>query len=375
MKHIIVLFIALMGCLCLNAEVRIHMEKEAGVYKVPCQVNGLKIKFIFDTGAAIVSISSSYANMMLANGYLEETDITGVSKSILADGSVVENLVVNLREVKIGGLTLKDVTAYIVTSQNAPLLLGQSVIQRLGKVSIDGEYLVVHDSNIYTEEEIDKFYEKAIEYYDKNLYSEALKYFKIVYEHLGEETSPWILLYLGVCYYHQGDEQSELNCFYKAIEIDCGENEDAVLFNVYSKITSQLFLKQDYNKALENAKLMEEYSVDMIQKAESHLSLCEIYKQLGKFSEGLLYSNKSIEEYEQYAKKTRLSPSQSWYYMRALIEKGHSLIELSKYEEAINAYQTGKKILEQYKTYEFYHDMLDEYNISLSECYEKLANH
>ena len=39
MKHIIVLFIALMSCLCLNAEVRIQMEKEAGVYKVPCKEN------------------------------------------------------------------------------------------------------------------------------------------------------------------------------------------------------------------------------------------------------------------------------------------------------------------------------------------------
>lgn len=101
MKNIIVLLIVLMSCLCVNAEVRIHMEKEAGVFKVPCQVNGLKIKFIFDTGAAIVSISSSYAEMMLANGYLEESDFTGVSKSVLADGSVIENLVVNLREVKI----------------------------------------------------------------------------------------------------------------------------------------------------------------------------------------------------------------------------------------------------------------------------------
>ena len=79
MKHIIVLLIALMSCICVNAEVRIHMEKEAGVYKVPCQVNGLKMKFIFDTGAANVCISLTYAEMMLENGYLDESDFRGMS--------------------------------------------------------------------------------------------------------------------------------------------------------------------------------------------------------------------------------------------------------------------------------------------------------
>ena len=41
MKNIFVLVIAQMGCLCMNAEVRIHMDKDTGIYKVPCQIKSM----------------------------------------------------------------------------------------------------------------------------------------------------------------------------------------------------------------------------------------------------------------------------------------------------------------------------------------------
>ena len=39
--------------------------------------------------------------------------------------------------INFGGLELTNVRASVVKSQNAPLLLGQSVLQRLGKIEID----------------------------------------------------------------------------------------------------------------------------------------------------------------------------------------------------------------------------------------------
>ncbi len=55
----------------------IIMEKKGGVYYVPCKVNGLGLKFIFDTGAGDVSISYAEAIFMLKNGYLSESDLGG----------------------------------------------------------------------------------------------------------------------------------------------------------------------------------------------------------------------------------------------------------------------------------------------------------
>ena len=39
------------------AQVTIQMQEENGVYKIPCEVNGLRMNFIFDTGASNVCIS------------------------------------------------------------------------------------------------------------------------------------------------------------------------------------------------------------------------------------------------------------------------------------------------------------------------------
>jgi predicted aspartyl protease len=42
-----------------------------------------------------------------------------------------------LRRVNFGGLELDNVRASVVRNQKAPLLLGQSVLGRLGKIEID----------------------------------------------------------------------------------------------------------------------------------------------------------------------------------------------------------------------------------------------
>ena len=44
---------------------------------------------------------------------------------------------INIKKVNFGGLEIENIRAIIVPNQKAPLLLGQSVINRLGKVEID----------------------------------------------------------------------------------------------------------------------------------------------------------------------------------------------------------------------------------------------
>lgn len=53
-----------------------------------------------------------------------------------ADGNISEGTVINLRDVKFGNLHLKDVKVSVVRNQSAPLLLGQSVLSKLGKIEI-----------------------------------------------------------------------------------------------------------------------------------------------------------------------------------------------------------------------------------------------
>ena len=124
-------------------KIGIKMEKSGGVYMLPCVVNGVKMNFVFDTGASNVSISLTEALFLLKNGYLEDYDILGSSLSKVADGSIVENTEINLHSVEVNGIMITDVKAVVSNSINAPLLLGQSAIQKLGKIEISGDSLYV----------------------------------------------------------------------------------------------------------------------------------------------------------------------------------------------------------------------------------------
>ncbi|WP_372649931.1 TIGR02281 family clan AA aspartic protease [Draconibacterium sp.] len=123
--------------LFLFAQVGIKMTEENGVYTMPCTVNGLKLRFIFDTGASNISLSLTEAAFMLKNGYLEENDFTGTSLYSDANGNISEGMTVNLKKIEISGIELHDVKANIVTKIDAPLLLGQSALSRLGEIQFD----------------------------------------------------------------------------------------------------------------------------------------------------------------------------------------------------------------------------------------------
>ena len=110
-----------------------------GTFEIPCDINGLPLQMIFDTGASDVTISSVEANFMLKNGYLSEKDIKGKRYYQIADGQISEGTTITLRELKIGDAVLRNVDASVVKSQRAPLLLGQSAMERFGTITIDNQ--------------------------------------------------------------------------------------------------------------------------------------------------------------------------------------------------------------------------------------------
>jgi clan AA aspartic protease (TIGR02281 family) len=121
----------------------IIMKNSGGVYMIPCRVNGVELDFIFDTGASDVSLSIVEANFLYKKGLLNDEDFRGTQNYITASGEIVENTQVILREIEISGLKLFNVKASISSQVAAPLLLGQSAIQKLGKIQIEGNKLTI----------------------------------------------------------------------------------------------------------------------------------------------------------------------------------------------------------------------------------------
>ena len=108
-----------------------------GTFLVKCYVNELPMEFILDTGCSDVSLSSVESEFMLKNGYLKSKDFIGSIRYNNASGESHTAKEINLKAIKIGEVELKNIKASIVPNQKAPLLLGQSVLRRLGKYEID----------------------------------------------------------------------------------------------------------------------------------------------------------------------------------------------------------------------------------------------
>ena len=130
-----------------NEVSEIPFDKENGICKVKCKINGLPLHFVFDTGASDVTLSMVEATFMMKNGYLTGKDVIGNQRYMDANGDVSVGTVINLKDVNFGGKSLTNVRASVVRNQKAPLLLGQSVLGRLGKIEIDNSKNVIKISH------------------------------------------------------------------------------------------------------------------------------------------------------------------------------------------------------------------------------------
>ncbi len=117
----------------------LQMEREDGVRYIWIDINGIKLRFIFDTGASSICISPAEATVLYRQGTLTKEDILDMEYFQDATGRISEGTKINLREVKIGNMILEDVKATVVDNVNAPLLLGQTVLERFGKIEIDND--------------------------------------------------------------------------------------------------------------------------------------------------------------------------------------------------------------------------------------------
>ena len=127
-----------------TSPVPIELKKSGGVYEIPVMLNDvLKINLIFDSGAADVSISPDVALTLIKTGTITAEDWLSGNYYQLGDGSVVKSERFILRSVQVGNHIVMNVRCSISKSIKAPMLLGQSVLERLGKYTVDYEKGVV----------------------------------------------------------------------------------------------------------------------------------------------------------------------------------------------------------------------------------------
>lgn len=115
-----------------------YVEKN-GVKYIAVKINGgPTFDMIVDTGCSGVLISIKEAQYLAQSGLLTEEDYRGNALSSIADGSIVENMVFNIKEMIIGGkIVCPDVNVTVSNNISAPMLLGNGVFDRISSFSID----------------------------------------------------------------------------------------------------------------------------------------------------------------------------------------------------------------------------------------------
>lgn len=121
-------------------EIVVPYRNDNGVKYVQVKVNSVGFEMIFDTGCSGALISIAEAKYLYEKGKLTEEDFRGTARSQIADGSIVENMVVNLKEVIIYDKVLcPNVEATVSGNINAPLLLGNEILDRVAAITIDNQ--------------------------------------------------------------------------------------------------------------------------------------------------------------------------------------------------------------------------------------------
>lgn len=120
--------------------VEIPFRNQGGVRTVQVKINDCaEFPMIFDTGCSGVSISILELATLLKHGYISEDDVIGITQAQIADGSVVEEAVVNLRKLQIGDYVCHNVKATISENEVAPLLLGNGALKNVESFVVDDD--------------------------------------------------------------------------------------------------------------------------------------------------------------------------------------------------------------------------------------------
>lgn len=187
------------------SQTTVYLQKDGGVYTVPCIVNGLNLKFIFDTGASDVSISLTEAMFMLKNGYLKSEDIIGKEFYQDATGKISAGTKILLRNIEFSGLHLWNVEASIVNELSAPLLLGQSAMAKLGKFQFDpnsGQLIIIGKNELNNANASIKLRrEMASEFCKEKKFQSAIDIYEKIVSNDPDDLAPQDYFNLGRAYY------------------------------------------------------------------------------------------------------------------------------------------------------------------------------
>lgn len=118
-------------------KIRVPFERTDGsLAQIQISFNGVPFNMWWDTGASMTCISALELQKLQKEGKIKLDDYVGSAIAQIADGSTSQNYIYNIHEIYIPALDnqymiLHDVDAAVSPNPEAPLLIGQNIIQNL----------------------------------------------------------------------------------------------------------------------------------------------------------------------------------------------------------------------------------------------------
>jgi clan AA aspartic protease (TIGR02281 family) len=134
--------LALAGVRSAAAET-IPLQRDRGAFHVVGRINGaVSVTFVLDTGASDVLIPQEVADALTRSGALGRDDFIGTQTYQLADGSRLKSRRIVIRELTVGGQTVRNVVGSIGPARS-PALLGQTFLSKFPSWTLDNERQVL----------------------------------------------------------------------------------------------------------------------------------------------------------------------------------------------------------------------------------------
>lgn len=115
-----------------------------GVYEVNVTLNGvLKLDLIFDTGASEIVFTQDIFRTLIKTKTITLEDMLEGQEFMDANGNINLKSRFNLKNIKIGNITIENVPCAVSKNIDGPNLLGLSAIKKLGKFEFDFNQTII----------------------------------------------------------------------------------------------------------------------------------------------------------------------------------------------------------------------------------------
>lgn len=117
----------------------IVLQADRGGYSVSGRINdAMTLKFVLDSGAAVVALPSDVVEALTKSGAIQPVDILGHAIYITADGKHHKGTTLMLRQLDVGGHVVTNVRAAVGPASTTPLL-GQSFLTKFKSWTLDNQ--------------------------------------------------------------------------------------------------------------------------------------------------------------------------------------------------------------------------------------------